>query len=544
MTCGDIFQKAVKFIKPALPVLWLCGFFLLFGGVGANSQSLPLDDKARYEKSLEEKVEEILLKLLGPNQAKVVVQASMDFTRTEKFDVTSSSESDAERNKAFKWGGNSGEVQPFNNYLLPGFPSPDSGSSSDARSYQRQMLFPTSFVKKLSVTVIVNKTMTEPEIQNVRTVVSEILELNQTRGDTLSMIKTAFAPIWKTIWYSPEALNLVFKYGILTIMGIVAMIVVSIGFLKLAAAMNTMAKAQQSHQITMDLGKGAMGGAAGLPGGQMSLGISGKETMELLSGEKKEAEGGGGGDIQQEVVFNVRPDQVDFLVTLMAGEDPSNVALVTSHLESAIRSDFLNKLPPDMSSEVISHMASVRFVEAEVIDTIKEELEKKLGGAVGGVGKVLEALDKVSLRAKKSMLDKLAKKHPDIAAKVRAKVFLTEDLARLSDRDISVLVSSIKMEELSVAVCDLPAVVKDKIKAQMTEKSWQMVEQTMKYGMPSGNKIEEAVENLVSLAIKLIREGRIANPLSNPSPRIEDHSAVPGPEAKAGLLKPEAKGVA
>ncbi|HOI43784.1 MAG TPA: hypothetical protein PK523_12650, partial [Elusimicrobiales bacterium] len=46
------------------------------------SQSLPLDDKARYEKALEQKVEEVLIRLNGPNQAKVVVQASMDFTRT------------------------------------------------------------------------------------------------------------------------------------------------------------------------------------------------------------------------------------------------------------------------------------------------------------------------------------------------------------------------------------------------------------------------------------------------------------------------------
>jgi hypothetical protein len=60
---------------------------LLASAVGA--QSLPFEDKARYEKALEQKVDEVLVRLLGPNQAKVVVEATMDFTRTEKLEVNS-----------------------------------------------------------------------------------------------------------------------------------------------------------------------------------------------------------------------------------------------------------------------------------------------------------------------------------------------------------------------------------------------------------------------------------------------------------------------
>ncbi len=526
----DEAEKNFYFTGNSVP-LRLCAFLALclcasvplcFTSASAQS-SLPLDDKARYEKSLEVKVEEVLLKLLGPNQAKVVVQASMDFTRTEKLDVTSGSGASgpgmpgfgtgADKTKTFKWENTSSEAQPFNNYLLPGFPSPDLGTASDAKSYQKQMLFPTAFVKKLIVSVIVNKNMTEPEIQSVRTVVAEVLGLDLTRGDELSIIKTPFAPFWKTIWYSPGSLNLVFKYIILTIMGIVAMIVVSIGFLKLAGAMNTMAKAQQSHQITMDIGKGGLGGP-GLPGGPLSLGMAGNERAESAASK----EDGGGSEARQEVIFNVRPDQVDFLVTLMAGEDPANVALVTSHLDSAIRTDFLKKLPPETSSEVISHMANVRFVDADIVNTIKEELEKRLGSAVGGVGTVIAALDKVSLKAKKAMLETLEKRHPKLAAQVRGQVLLPEDLERFSERDLSVLISNFKLETLASAVWEFTQATRDKIKKQMAEKTWQMVEQTMKYGAPSGESSEKAAEELIAAALKLIKEGRISNPLEDVKP--------------------------
>lgn len=489
------------------------------------AQTLPLDDKARYEKSQEAKVEEILLKLLGPNQAKVVVQAFMDFTRTEKVDMTAGAGTAADRKTAFKWQNTTAETQPFNDYLLPGFPSLEYGASG-AQSYQRQTLFPTSFVKRLSVTVIVDRDMTDPQVQNVRTVVSDVLGLNQERGDELSIIKMPFAPFWKTLWYSPDSLNLVFKYGILTIMGIVAMIVVSIGFLKLAAAMNTMAKVQQSHQITMDIGKGM----SGVPG-VMEQG-EGKAALEPGRGEHRAAEEGGAGETPpgEKVVFNVRPDQLVFLVQLMSSEAPANVAIVASHLAPDVRSGFLRLLPPKVSSLVVSHMAKVRFVDPDIINNIKEELEKRLSGALGGVQLVIESLGQVNLRAKKELILQLSQDDPETAALLRKKIFLPEDLGWLSDRDMSLLISSCKIEAIASAMWEFPPPVQDRIKKQMAEKTWQMVEQTMKYGAPSRDTAEKAAEELVATALRLIQEGRISNPLEEGKP----DAAAPRP-ALAGL---------
>lgn len=489
--------------------LWKAGFIfvaaLFLAAATVFSQSLPLEDKARYEKALEQKVDEMLLKLLGPNQAKVSVQASMDFSRTEKVDVTSGGGETGAKG-LFKWQSATADSagQPLNDYLLPGFPSLGAGESEN-KSYQKQLIFPSSFIKRLTVTVVLNKTMSETEAQNVRAVVSEVLGLDQARGDALSIIRTPFAPVWRTIWYSPESVSLLFKYGILSIIGIVSMIVVAIGFLKLAAAMNTMAKAQQSHQITMDLGKGmgGMGGGGALPG---------LDKLEL-GGEKKEAAGKSEAAAGEPLLFNVRPDQVDFLVTLMSGEDPSNVALVAGHLPEDVKSGFLRKLPAEVSAEVISNMAQMRFVEPDVISTIREELERRLAGAFGGVEKVLAAISGVSLKAKKNMLESLQRRHPELAGEVRPRVFLQEDLMKFSDRDFSILATSVKLEDWALALNDLTPEFRDRLKGQLPEKTWAMLEQTMKYGAPSAEKAEKAVEDVVSAALKMMREGRIANPL-------------------------------
>jgi hypothetical protein len=457
-------------------------------------------------------VDEVLLQLLGPNQAKVVVQATMDFTRIEKVDVASGVKQKEDKSGLFKWQTATAEAgQPLNEYLLPGFPvmEPGEGGGTDGdKSYQKQTSFPASFVKKLVVTVIVNKTLPDAEAQNVRTVVSEVLNLEAARGDQLSVIRTPFAPVWRTIWYTPEAVSLVFKYGILSVIGIIGMIVVAVGFLKLAGAMNTMAKAQQSHQITMDMAKQGLGGPGlpALPGGPGG-------EKDGAGGEKKEGEKGEGGGGEETNLFKIKPEHVDFLVKLMNGEDPANVALVAAHLSEDVKSDFLRRLPPEFSSEVVASIAQMRFVEPEVIETIREELEKRLAGAFGGVSKAVAAIDKVSLKAKKEMLASLELRHPDLAREVRPRVFLAEDLLKLADKEMSLLATSVKLEDWALALWELPGEMKPRLKAQLADKAWLMLEQTMKYGSPSAEKKESAAEAVVAAALKLIGEGRVSNPL-------------------------------
>lgn len=472
----------------------LAGILLWAGGLvppGLSAQSLPFEDKAKYEKTLEQKVDEVLVKILGPNQAKVIVETTMDFSRTEKLEVSSKVTPDP-----------GGEVK---DYLVPGFPAFGS-TGTENKSYNREMLYPSAFVKKMTVSVILNRAIPDQDAANIRGVVSEILMLDSARGDQLSVIKAPFAPVWRTIWYTPEAISMVLKYLMLALMGIIAMIVVAVGFLKLAGAMSTMAKVQQNHQITMELGKG------GIP--------VGSEPPALLAGSapaggiSAAAEPGAAQEAAGPTVFNVRPEQVPFLVSMMTGEEPANVALVAGHLTPETRKDFLRRLPSGFASEVIASMAGIRFVEPEVINTLKDELERRLSGAVGGLDGALSAIESVNLRARRSMLAELEKKHPELSAEVRRRVLMPEDLALLSEKDLSLMAGAVKIEEWAPALFELPETVRQKLKEQMAEKTWKMIEQSMSYGTPSAEKMEEAVELIMARAAELIKAGKIADPLA------------------------------
>jgi flagellar motor switch protein FliG len=210
---------------------------------------------------------------------------------------------------------------------------------------------------------------------------------------------------------------------------------------------------------------------------------------------------------------------------MMTGEDPGNVALVAGHLAQEVRTEFLKKLPPPFASDVIINMSRIRFVEPEIIMTLKEELERRLSGAVGGVAGALEIIENVDLRSRMEMIAELGRKQPELAAELRRHVLLPEDLGKFSEKEISLLAGALKAEEWATALFELPAEVRTKLKAQMADRTWQMIEQSMSYGNPSREKIEEALGRVMAAAAAFIKEGKILNPSDAPQPMIEGGQA-------------------
>ena len=128
-------------MKPGL--FFICLFFLT--APAPAQDTIPFEEKAQHEKFLAQKVDDVLVKLLGPNQAKVIVETSMDFTKTEKVEYEKEKEGDK---NPFKVQGQAGDVSGIE-YLMPGFGIPKSGGGDSPKSYTKQMAFPSVFIKKI-----------------------------------------------------------------------------------------------------------------------------------------------------------------------------------------------------------------------------------------------------------------------------------------------------------------------------------------------------------------------------------------------------------
>ena len=457
----------------------------------AAQQTIPLESKAAYERALEQRAESVLLPILGPSRYRVVVDATLDFTRIEKFEVLGGGERDGNQGAVFLWQ-SVGQEAVGQSELLPGIPEPSAVPGfGGKKSYERQNTFPTEFVKRMTVTLILDDKIDTAQADSLARIIQDILDLQPDRGDNFSVVKAPFAPAWKTIWYRPDAVGLLFKYGVIALMTLITLVVVAVCFLKLAEAMDSMAQAQ-GNQLSMDFGEEKK---------------EGDEDAEGKEGEAEEEEP------SNAIYFDIKPSQIETLWEILHRQDPENIALVVAHLKPDAKNAFLARMPTKLYSSVVISLGKVKFVEPDVVQTVKEELERRLESAVGGRSQLFTMLEKADMRTKKELLTMLELQDPEMAATVRSKVLLFEDIRWLEAREWSHLLGQVKLDDWAAASFEAEELVRDSVKTQMAPKTWAILEQMSAASKPTPVMVDQAQENIITILTKLITDGKIENPI-------------------------------
>lgn len=471
---------------------------LLLLGPSASAQTLPLDEKGKFEAGLERKVENVLQRILGPNRSKVVVDATVDFTRTEKFEMLDGSKPGAKA-KAYAWGEpeEPAAEAPAPTELLPGVALPQSESAGKPRSYERKNTFPTDFLKRLSVTVILDSSIDPKESDSIRDITTQILDITPIRGDSLTVVHAAFTPLWKTVWQEPETAWLIVKYLLIALLSVLTLAVVALCLLRLAGAMREMALAQ-TQQMSMDMTGGAGDGKDGLLGVDDAVGGEDKPKEEQLQLTGPE-----------EIRFQVKPDQLDALTEMLSAEEPANVALIAAHLEGDMRAKLLDGLPPVLADQVLASLGRVRYVEPEMIMSLKEELERRLSGAVGGLNHLVPMIDAVPLSQRARMIESLAGVDPELGRQLRRRVFLFENLAYLAPEEWSLVNAKINAMDWAEALAEGPQNVADSLKAAMHEGAWRVLSQMIEGKPGTAESRRGAQDKVAKTVMALIAEHRI-----------------------------------
>ena len=484
---------------------------LWLGASGLSSLShaqayLPVEDKIKYEAALERKAQEVIVNILGPGRARVLVEAAVEKPR-EPQPV-------AAPKQTVQWVDTSQSPPPGAQQILPGFYT--APQETERPKPQSPTVFLPFLVKKISVNVVLDKDVSSAQAANIAVVLSGMLNLDQSRGDGVNVVRAPFMPVWSAMLTDPGIINMLARYGLISVIVIISMIILAAAVIRLAGAVSLMAGPQQAHKIEMDFSgrtssvPEAAGGAE-LPGGP--AGEAGPEA----------AAGAGGG-----AVFDVKVGQVPLLKYMLEREEPANIAVIVSRLPPDARKALMGAFDRKLASRIMLNMATVRFVEPEIVAEIKEELERKLNGAVGGMPRVIEFMGEMGLKAKKDMIKIFEAEEPALAAELRSRVLLDDDVAALSDKDLSMLLSALTPADWSDAMPALRDDFKARIKTGMPERSWQIIEQNARFNAPSAERAEAGLEKLVASAERLIKEGKITRPAA--APRL----AAPGGKSDAG----------
>ncbi len=203
---------------------------------------------------------------------------------------------------------------------------------------------------------------------------------------------------------------------------------------------------------------------------------------------------------------------VNFLVT----EHPQTIALIICLLEPTQAAEVLSALPETIKSDVAMRIASTDRIPEHAIEELKEvlkgqlEMGKTKGKKLGGTKTIAEILNQCDRSTEQSVLGKIEEQNNVLADSIRKLMFVFDDLVKVDDRGIQMILKETGTEELSLALKTASEALKEKIFKNMSQRAAQILKEDMQTKGPvKVSDVEKAQQNIVKLARKLETEGKI-----------------------------------
>jgi len=229
------------------------------------------------------------------------------------------------------------------------------------------------------------------------------------------------------------------------------------------------------------------------------------ENIKKNTGHQEELGGG------LETVRGLDPKNISSLIT---NEHPQTAAIILAHLDSSLASATISELPEENRMEIVHRLATLDNISPSVIRDLDQALQaefqnssavsdNKLGG-VEVAAAVMSSLDRNTETAILTSMDEI---DADLANKIRRMRFSFEDLIKVDNTSIQLLIKEINYEEFLIALKTASDELKEKL---YTNIGLVMLKDHLKgLGPTKKSNIEKAQQNIIKVCKKLEKEGKI-----------------------------------
>lgn len=199
-------------------------------------------------------------------------------------------------------------------------------------------------------------------------------------------------------------------------------------------------------------------------------------------------------------------------------EHPQTMAVVLAYLEPKKAVEVLSYLPKELYGEVLERMAYLDRLAPGVVDEIGillDEEYRTVGSAkrVGGVGALAEIVTNAPPGLEKDIVEQIDKTNPELAEQVRQLMFTFDDVVKIHDRYIGIILREVDREVLIKALKGASPQVKQKILGAMSERARKVLMEELEV-MPPVRRIdvEKAQQEILKIIRRLEQQGEIVVP--------------------------------
>ena len=219
-------------------------------------------------------------------------------------------------------------------------------------------------------------------------------------------------------------------------------------------------------------------------------------------------------EVQEGKPFDfVRRTPPEQIAAFMMDESPQTIALVIANLSPGVGAKVLGELPSEVQPDVALRIALMGETSPAVVREVAQGLRDKLSNVLehefssaGGVDTIAELLGLSGRSTERSVLQNIGATHEDLAEEIRARLFTFEDLHRLNDRDLQIVLREVDQKDLALALRGVPEFLWDKVTSNMSSRAAELLREDIDAQPPQRKHVVEEAQGRIVAVVRRLEE--------------------------------------
>jgi len=202
---------------------------------------------------------------------------------------------------------------------------------------------------------------------------------------------------------------------------------------------------------------------------------------------------------------------------LLRNEHPQILAAILVHLDQDHSAKILKQFTERTRNEVMLRVATLEGIQPTALTDLNEALYHVLAGSdkirkssLGGVKTAAEIIIQLGSSMETSVLDSIRENDPDLAQKIMDKMFTFEDMLKLDNKAIQMVLKEVTSDTLVIALKGASSDLKQKVLANMSSRASEALKEDMETRGPVRlSEVESQQKDILKVVRRLVDEGQI-----------------------------------
>jgi flagellar motor switch protein FliG len=206
------------------------------------------------------------------------------------------------------------------------------------------------------------------------------------------------------------------------------------------------------------------------------------------------------------------------IVEVIRMEHPQIIAVVLSYLDSEQAAEVLSYLPEKLRADVVLRVAVLDRLQPSALQELNRVIEEQFLGnsaaksaGLGGVKVAANILNLIEPSLEGAIMDQVNEYNAELGGKIQDLMFVFDDLADISDRDMQALLREISTDSLVLAMKGSDEALRNKIINNMSKRAGEMLRDDLEAKGPVRlSDVESAQKEILAVARRLSESGDIS----------------------------------